>query len=215
MYERLEVDEAACRATFRWFVEQDLPAVIPPINGMSETRKNYIKWLRFKSGVFPILVKLASGKSTLMKFLVGPKRTDESAITAPRTDTRRHVEIREKRDEQHRGLHRLRDLGPRFWNKVRCCLFLNFASRWSKMERLEAGLSFTTLGEYGASPSKLEAMFEDLIRCTLNRAWKLGSCLLVPKCHMCNPSSTETNAITCLHFDELESMTLLNPPNQQ
>jgi hypothetical protein len=83
------------------------------------------------------------------------------------------------------------------------------------MERLEAGLSFTRLGEYGASPSKLEAMFEDLMRCTLNRAWKLGSCLLGSKCHMCNPSSTETNAITCLHFDELESMTLLNPPNQQ
>lgn len=64
--------------TFAWILSDNDPACSdfrPKDQAQAEARDQLQRWLREGSGMFHISGKLGSGKSTLMKFLVGEPRT--------------------------------------------------------------------------------------------------------------------------------------------
>lgn len=73
MHERRQIVEKAHIKTFRWLVEEVDPIQIRPVK--ADARARYIKWLGSGAGIFHIMGKPGSGKSTLMKFLSGHDRT--------------------------------------------------------------------------------------------------------------------------------------------
>lgn len=66
MHQRIEVVEKAYAQTFEWIF---VPDSAPPTKSMRKASKVFTDWLSHGDGIFHLVGKLGSGKSTLMKFL--------------------------------------------------------------------------------------------------------------------------------------------------
>ena len=73
MYERSEVIPNAHCDTFAWLLEQDDPPDTAPV--IMDARRRFYNWLATGAGIFHVIGKIGSGKSTLMKFLANDPRT--------------------------------------------------------------------------------------------------------------------------------------------
>jgi len=69
--------EAAHDETFRWIVEDSSPSETPLL---CEPREQYLSWLSKGQGIFHVIGKPGSGKSTLMKFLYKHPRTKDELL---------------------------------------------------------------------------------------------------------------------------------------
>jgi ABC-type polysaccharide/polyol phosphate transport system ATPase subunit len=79
MGERREVIEQAHRETFRWLVDDASSFKLTPVK--TDARERYAKWLVSGTGIFHIIGKPGSGKSTLMKLLSSHSRTRTELLT--------------------------------------------------------------------------------------------------------------------------------------
>lgn len=73
MHGRFETVPDAHKKTFKWLLNDTTPD--QGVGDHSSTRELFIDWLSSGKGIFHISGKLGSGKSTLMKYLCGERRT--------------------------------------------------------------------------------------------------------------------------------------------
>lgn len=73
MHGRFETVPDAHKKTFEWLLDDTAPN--QGVEDHSSTRELFIDWLSSGKGIFHISGKLGSGKSTLMKYLCGERRT--------------------------------------------------------------------------------------------------------------------------------------------
>lgn len=73
MHGRFETVPDAHKKTFEWLLDDTAPN--QGVDDHSSTRELFIGWLSSGKGIFHISGKLGSGKSTLMKYLCGERRT--------------------------------------------------------------------------------------------------------------------------------------------
>jgi adenylate kinase len=74
MHERSHIVEKAHSQTFVWLVEDVDSIAMTPLK--TDARTRYNEWLKSGTGIFHVIGKPGSGKSTLMKFLSGQPRTE-------------------------------------------------------------------------------------------------------------------------------------------